>query len=316
MNRPSASSVDPTSADHFTHSALFYADPDEFVVAVLPFLLAGLAAQEPVAAVLPPHNLELVRDKLGADAERVLLLDMTDAGRNPGRLIPGVLRAFADSRPDRPVRIVSESIWPGRSDLEYPACARNEALINLAFDERKVAVLCPFQVSALTDQARIDASRTHGTVVTGGGWQRSEEFAPEQVLAEYNVPLVPPEGRKTMTIGPGDLADLRRFTATSAGYLGLRRDRVEDLVLVINELVSNSIEHGGGEATVSVFGSDSRVGCQVFDTGQLTDPLAGQRPANGRQPRGRGLLMVNQLSDLVRTHVDAAGTTIQAWFSR
>ena len=44
------------------------------------------------------------------------------------------------------------------------------------------------------------------------------------------------------------------------------------------------------------------------------DPLAGRRPARPGQPRGRGLLLVNHLADLVRVHTDNDGTTLRAHF--
>ena len=43
-----------------------------------------------------------------------------------------------DAHPDKHVRVIGEPIWPGRSDLEYPACVQHEALINRAFAVRDV----------------------------------------------------------------------------------------------------------------------------------------------------------------------------------
>jgi anti-sigma regulatory factor (Ser/Thr protein kinase) len=53
--------------------------------------------------------------------------------------------------------------------------------------------------------------------------------------------------------------------------------------------------------------------CQVRDRGHLTDPLAGRRPAPRHQGGGRGLLLVNELADLVRMHTSCQGTTINAY---
>ena len=97
----------------------------------------------------PAPRLRLLHDALGADAERVQLLDMTVAGRNPGRIIAEVLLATAAAHPDRHVRIIGEPIWPGRSEIEYPACVQHEALINLAFRGRRATILCPYDVAGL-----------------------------------------------------------------------------------------------------------------------------------------------------------------------
>ncbi|NUR39399.1 MAG: hypothetical protein HOV73_04880, partial [Streptomyces sp.] len=91
----------------FVHPALFYRDAREYLDGTLRFVRDGLAVGEPVAVAVPGENLRLVRDGLGGDAEGVRLLDMREVGRNPGRIIPGVLRAFADAQaPGRRVRIV------------------------------------------------------------------------------------------------------------------------------------------------------------------------------------------------------------------
>src|SRR4051812_42135150 len=97
----------------FDHPALLYRDADEYLAGTVPFVLEGLAGGEPVAVAVPGPNLQLIRDALGGDAERVLLRDMTVAGRNPGRIIPSVLLAFANAHPGRRVRLIGEPIWAG-----------------------------------------------------------------------------------------------------------------------------------------------------------------------------------------------------------
>ncbi|MCZ9342699.1 ATP-binding protein, partial [Streptomyces sp. TRM76130] len=55
--------------------------------------------------------------------------------------------------------------------------------------------------------------------------------------------------------------------------------------------------------------------CEVRDAGRLADPLAGRRPAARDQRGGRGLLLVNLVSDLVRVHTGPDGTTVRCWFA-
>src|SRR3954464_8278034 len=145
----------------FEHPALFYRGDQEFLSGTLPFVRHGLAKGEPVAIAVPETNLALLRLVLGEDADRVTLIDMTEAGRNPGRIIPGVLRRFADAHREGHVRIIGEPIWAGRSETEYPACAQHEALINLAFTGRQVTILCPYDVEKLDPQVVADAEATH-----------------------------------------------------------------------------------------------------------------------------------------------------------
>ena len=85
------------TASAFLHPALFYCGDEEYLAATVPFILEGLSGGEPVAVAVPGPKLALLRATLGGDAHRVRLLNMTEVGRNPGRIIPGVLRAFADA---------------------------------------------------------------------------------------------------------------------------------------------------------------------------------------------------------------------------
>lgn len=300
----------------FLHPALFYRGAGEFAAGVGRFVRDGLAAGEPVAVAAPPEHVSLVRAELGDDAGRVLLVDMTEAGRNPGRIIPGVLRAFADEHPDRHVRIVGEPIWAGRSAAEYPACAQHEALINVAFEDRWATILCPYDAEALGATELADALRTHPWLIDGAGeWRASADYAPDAVVADYNRELPPPPGAQSFVVAEPDLVQLRQVAAEAARRHGLAEDRVEDVVMAVSELAVNSVEHGSGAAVVRLGSADGELVCQVWDEGWLADPMAGRVPVLPDQVRGRGLLLVNHLADLVRMHSDPAGSTVEARFA-
>ena len=303
------------SAEPFAHPALFYGDHDEYLAGTIPFVTDGLAAAEPVAVAAPAARLALLRAELGQAAERVRMLDMTEVGRNPGRIIPGVLRAFADAHPNGHVRIVGEPIWPERSDHEYPACVQHEALINHAFTGRNVTILCPYDTRRLDRLVLADAARTHPVLIDAAGRRHSEAYAPDEIIASYNHVLDAPADALTIAVDPQGLAGLRRVATELTGRLGMSARRSDDVVLVLTELATNSIEHAHSVATV-VLGTDGdQLVCQVRDTGRLADPLAGRRPEVPGQLRGRGLLLVNQLADLVRVHTSPRGTTIEARFT-
>ncbi|MEU0534958.1 sensor histidine kinase [Amycolatopsis tolypomycina] len=302
-----------TDTGAFGHPALFYRGATEYLAGTVPFVWGGLAADEPVAVAVPGDNLALLRRELGADAARVRLLDMTEAGRNPGRIIPGVLRSFADSHPGRPVRIIGEPIWAARSAVEYPACVQHEALINLAFAGRDGTILCPYDVETLAPDVLADAEATHPVLVDGTGRRPSTAYDPDGVIGRYNEPLPVPDGAFELA-GTTDLAAARALAHVRAAACGLSADQVADVEVVVTELLSNSVEHGSGAGTVRLWGGDGEFVCEVHDGGRLTDPLAGRHPASPYQPRGRGLLLVNHLADLVRLHTSEDGVTFRAYF--
>ncbi|MFE7037856.1 anti-sigma factor RsbA family regulatory protein [Streptomyces sp. NPDC057621] len=308
--------TEPTTGAPFGHPALFYRDDQEYLAGTVPFVREGLAASEPVAVAAPAARLELITAALGPAAEGVHLVDMTLAGRNPGRIIPSVLRAFADARPGVRVRIIGEPIWPGRTAVEYPACLQHEALINEAFSGREVTILCPYDARSLPRDVLADAHATHPVLIAAGRERPSETYDPDEVLARCNEPLSPLPGAATFRYDAKTLPAARDFALAQARKRGMSAVRLQDLALVVAELTTNSVVHAGGTGTLRLWAEDEQIVCQVQDVGRLADPLAGRRPAHPGQIGGRGLLLVHYLSDLVRLHTDDSGTTIRSYVSR
>jgi anti-sigma regulatory factor (Ser/Thr protein kinase) len=308
-------SMTTTEVEPFVHPALFYRGSLQYLAGTVPFIRDGLEAGEPVAVAVPGPNLRLLRAELGELGSEVRFLDMTEAGRNPGRIIPGVLRAFADLHPSGRVRIIGEPIWPGRSETEYPACVQHEALINLAFSGRAVTILCPYDVEGLDPEVIRDAEATHPVLVDGSGSRSSGGYAPERIVHDYNRPLSdPPPDVAAFAFGNGALALVRAFAVDYAARAGLAGERLEDLRLIVSELAANSLDYGGGSGVLRVWSEGPRVVFDISDAGHITDLLAGRRPVGPRQRGSRGLLVTNLLSDLVRVHTGQGGTTVRAYF--
>jgi anti-sigma regulatory factor (Ser/Thr protein kinase) len=307
------------TVEHFVHPALLYRDDQEYVAGTVPYIREGLATGEPVAVAVPGRNLALIREALGADAELVLLRDMTVAGRNPGRIIPTVLLAFAHAHPGRRVRLIGEPIWAGRSATEYPACAQHEALINTAFTGRAATILCPYNTDLLDPAWIADAHRTHPVMIDAGGRFDSAHYDdPVAVAASFNLPLPdPPPAAASIAVDFYALGAVRRFVAGHAARAGIDPARAEDLTLAVNELATNTVRYGGGSGRLAIWTDADRLVCQLTDRGHLSDPLAGRIPVAPDAPTGgRGLLLVHRLCDFVRVHTTPAGTTIRAHLHR
>lgn len=313
VDQPMTSTVaGPPNTGQFVHPALFYRDAEEYLAGTIGFIRAGLAADEPVAVSVPGPNLALIRDALGPDAAAVQLMDMTVEGRNPGRIIPGVLRAFADRHPTGRVRIIGEPIWAGRSAWEYPACAQHEALINAAFAGREVSILCPYDTATLDETVLADAAATHPTLIDGDGERRSAAYDPDHIVSRYNEPLpAPPAAVPVITFDAASLTGTRHRAVEFARRMGMTEDRLVDLELLIGETTTNSVVHGGGRGTLALWVAGPQLRSQIRDAGHISDPLAGRVPPQPFQFGGRGLLLVNQLADLVRLHTGEHGTTLQ-----
>ncbi|NKE62255.1 sensor histidine kinase [Lentzea sp. PSKA42] len=292
----------------FAHEALFYRDEDDFLDGTASFVADGVNKGEPVLVAVSEARIALLRERLDGKADEVHFIDMTEAGRNPGRIIPGVLMAFSASTQGR-FRMVGEPMWPGRTDLEYPACVQHEALINTAFEGRQGVMMCTYDAAALPGHVLEDARRTHPVVIEGTKRVASECYTDPSGLADiYNVPLPPPPASaEEHTFSVGTLAHMRKVVSAYANWL--RREQVEDLVLAVNELATNSILHASGRGVLRMWREGDAVVCEVSDSGKGFPP-------SFTGLSGFGIVMVNLLCDLVRTHTSHTGTTVRVYLGR
>jgi anti-sigma regulatory factor (Ser/Thr protein kinase) len=226
-----------------------------------------------------------------------------------------VLSTFADKHKGQHVRMIGEPIWPTRSAIEYPACVQHEALINNAFTGRNVTVLCPYDETHLDPNVIADARVTHPELWrVGSPEQESPAFGPEDVWDRYNLPL-----RSSPTAVPytvrhlTDVSRARDFAASFGQWFGLSSDGTANLKLITNELATGSLANSGGKCRLAFWHEDGHLVVEARDGGHLHDPLDGRRPYDQDTPRGRGLFVVNAVSDLVRIHTAPGETTIHAY---
>jgi anti-sigma regulatory factor (Ser/Thr protein kinase) len=305
-----------SSGEGFRHFALFYANGQEYVAAILPGLRASLERAEPVFVAVPGSKGDLLRDGLNGESGRVAFADMTEFGRNPARIIPKV-RAFIDEHPGQRVSYVGEPIWASRSAAELREAARHEALINLAFSGAAATILCPYDTAELPPSVIADARRTHPAVVNRGQRRASPLYSGAQsVPPNCELPLAPPPADAARLDFSTDLRAVRRLVASQAAAAGLSGDRAADLVLAAGELAANTLRHTSAGGSLRVWRTAAEVLCQVYDQGQIADPLAGRRRLPADAPGGHGLWVVNQVCDLVEVRTSPAGTTIRLHMGR
>lgn len=304
----------------FKHEAMLYRGPDQFVQRAATFVRDALAAEEPIMVAVIEPRAGLLRDELGADARHVEFIDMEAVGRNPARIIPAwqqwVLRHQGAGRG---FRGIGEPIWSGRSAAELIECQQHEALLNLAFDEGPPWwLLCPYDTSSLDTDVIARAHQTHPDLVDGGRAYRSASYPhPEftrsaMFSAAFPEPTEPTEQLYRIDFGLADLPRIRQAVATCATAQHVAPRRVDDLVLVANELACNSIKHGGGSGTLRIWREGSELVCEVHDRGLITDPLVGRRKPNPERGGGAGLWIANLLCDLVQIRsTRQSGTTVR-----
>ncbi len=71
------------------------------------------------------------------------------------------------------------------------------------------------------------------------------------------------------------------------------------------------MRHGGGRRELRTWQEDHALICEVRDDGSIDDPMAGRRMPPVSGDGGRGLWLVNQLSDLVQIRSGDDGSTVR-----
>lgn len=304
----------------FRHAALLYADHDSYLDGLVPFVRAGLEAEEPVLVMVPGRKVELLRDALGDDADEVHFADMTDVGANPARIIPAWEEFVAEHGADgRRSRGIGEPIWAGRTSAELVECQHHEALLNLAFEGgAAMDLVCPYDETALESDVIEEAYRSHPILLEHGHFLDSSTYVGTETIKEPFARPLPeaPASARVLEFDSSTLDGLRVFVAANATATGLGRRECEDLVLAVNELASNSIRHGGGSGTLRMWTEDDVVLAEVRDRGQIDQPLAGREPPHLGQVGGHGLWLVNQLCDLMQMRTFPTGSVVRVQMRR
>ncbi|SBT37925.1 sensor histidine kinase [Micromonospora auratinigra] len=300
----------PSSGLH--HDALLYDHDLGYRDAIRDFVAAGRAAGEPVLVAVPGHRLALVRPLLDP-LDEVECADMAVIGRNPATIIPAVLDGFARRFPGRPLRFVGESLWPGRRPAAYRHCVEHEAMINLGFAGQPFTARCLFDRIRLPADTLADVTAAHPWLCSGGAARPNPGYRPPRaVLDRLAVPLPPPpDDALTVPVTPDGFAALRTAVAAVASTAGLAAERVDDLRIVVTELASNALTHGTGQSAARCWAAAGELVCEVTGPGELADPMAGRVPPAPTSVRGRGLLLVQRLGDLVDIRVADGTTTVR-----
>lgn len=321
MSGPAFQTTPGETAASFRHEALLYTGAEQFVAGAESFVRGALDADEPILVAVIEPRASMLRDALGADADRVQFLDMENVGRNPARIIPAWQEWVDRHAPGgRGFRGIGEPIWAGRSPAEIVECQQHEQLLNTAFDEGPGWwLLCPYDLASLPESVIERAHHTHPSLVAEDVRATSTGYPHPDLTAGamFSAPLAEP--RSPVRVLPFDrthLAEARRLVADFAQPL-LGESGVKQLVLVVNELMTNSIIHGGGTGVLRLWHEDDAAICETRDAGLIDQPLIGRRRPTGSSRGGAGLWIANQLCDLLQIRsAPGLGTIVRAHLSK
>ncbi|HEX3337496.1 MAG TPA: sensor histidine kinase [Jatrophihabitans sp.] len=299
--------------DAYRHEAWPYSGLDEFVASCVSLVQGGLGRDERLLLLASGHKIDGVREALSGDAEDVTFIPTDEHGRNPSR-ITTMLHSFQAAGDGRRSVGVNESVFVGRSAAAHVEAQLSENVLNAPLLRTwPLSVVCMYDTSEL-DAATVTEMRRSHPVVRGQG--ANPEYEPDRAATQHAAELAPVPADVELDVGPAELDRMRHVVRAAATRYGLTADRVDDLVLAANEIVTNSLRHGGGHCHVAVWLESESAVCEVRDGGQITDPLIGRFAPSPSATSGRGLWLANHLCDLVQLRSSAAGTVVRLFVDR
>lgn len=125
--------------------------------------------------VIGSDKIDLLRRELHREAEQIEFADMNDVGANPAWIIPA-WQQFVEAHQGRRVRGIGEPIYPEREQAELVECQHHERLLNLAFDETPLFLLCPYDTQALDPDVIAEAHHSHPLIADDRGGRASRAY--------------------------------------------------------------------------------------------------------------------------------------------
>ena len=123
------------------------------------------------------------------------------------------------------------------------------------------------------------AGRTHPTTVEDGRRSLLSLDYEGTDVDPFTGDLPEPSGAVEEFVLAGMSLDrVRRLVADHAAAAGLDSKRSGDLVVAVNEAVTNTVRHADGIGVLRLWRDGDSVICDVVDHGWIHDPLAGRLP--------------------------------------
>ena len=309
----STSTISQTTG--FIHEAAFYDSEGGLLDIVIPFLEEAIDAGEPAVVALDERGNGLVRDALREHAG-VLFVDGLAQHMRPANTITAYRELFSEqvALGARQIRVVGSVPQPAtRAPWEW--WARYEAAINRLYEDFPVWGICPYDTRFMPERVLDEVTQTHPFLASAGLHVPNPMFeTPETFLTRSRLSLPDPleQASPTVELVDPSLSAARQAARDTAQVAHLDRVDVDDLMLVVNEAVTNGICHGTRPIHVRLWAGPDRIVVTVSDQGQgPTDPFVGLVPSQSSESAGMGLWLANQLCNHVTFEAGAHGYTLR-----
>lgn len=297
----SISTTPVTAPDgELVHRAVPYRDPEHQAEVLAGPVGGALEHGRRALVVVDPRCRSELERSLGHDADirfcRPERVHSAPPFTVAGRWSRAVRGAIADGAAG--VCTVGQPLDLPGTDAAY--WTRLDLALGHAMRDLPVEMLCCFAdgdgareaAGALHDEFLLDGAPVASTHRRGDHELLREH--PQPPPSDLGAPLV------TVPVELSGLAAMRRLVQQHAEQSGLARGRVDDLVLAVNELVSNGIEHGSGSPLLRMWRTPAGLVAEMTDPApcRLAFPGLTAPPLCG--PRGRGMWLASELTDVLQ----------------
>ena len=139
-----------------------------------------------------------------------------------------------------------------------------------------------------------------------------ESAAAAAAAKDDRHPLPPPAQRAEARVFQSlTVSAVRTLVSRHAVRAGMDRSRSNDLVLAVNEIASNSVNHGGGWGVLGIWREGDALVCEITDRGRGDWSLPALRDPAPDTEDGYGLWLADRLCERVDVRSGRGGTVVR-----
>jgi anti-sigma regulatory factor (Ser/Thr protein kinase) len=305
----------------FAHVGVLYSSDDQLRDLLSPYLADALRRREHLLVVISAAAERVLRDVLGEAADRIQWGGTGLAYNRLGRMFA----SFGDYLDQRyraglPTRVIGEP----SSDFSPDRLSQYLRYVSMAceiYGAYGYPMLFLWDERRYSPEVLAHVRAVHPRLLGGAGMTINTEYRePIDYLTANatSAPAAPVDLDLDVHLESADgLAELRRRLRSWGATTELSDGYTDDIVIAVDEIATNALEHGQPPARVRGWSTADAVFVRVDDHGRTGIPATTgyvRPPTDAR--RGRGIWMARHLADVLTTHNSPSGTTVALRFPR